>query len=560
MESPCKWYPLPVFAQLPALLVSACFAESSYTLYVTDLANIWVEKLERRGILLRSLQENTAIDLVDADPEQWAVFLSKLKAAVDPTSSDHRLTSISIAAGDHSKNQDNLTLRLVCELPKPLGALRWPVHLVKCQPASLTSELVLPLIQEHYVQRREAEDLMNRLKEKDALIKKLLDKLSTMNTPLELIFNSLSAKHAATRAAAEERIKGLASFNRERWRSERSVESPQDASSLLCSVFGDSGFSRTTGLDIGVSDTLNDWWVKLGPDFRVSSKPESSTSRQEPKKQVSDNDISSGHVDDQAFEVQVTPTHGSTRSPTSGKSTGGKAKHEASESNESDLSDNHPTQSRNEARPRIGTLRNSKVPPQDHFTNHSSGTLQADEDDTASETEDEGQPAPSKHTKQSTTHLGTIGRSEKTPQPMEAATGKEPSGEADDETASESDSGGDSPQSPKISPTKAPMTPRKGAIGQIGGKSRDITSSPQTPKKSPPSTGDNSTPSKKTEVRKIGAIGSKPHTESKRAHSDIPAEPEESETDEQKAERKRAELAKELDRKSAIPARKKRKF
>ncbi|KAI0457429.1 XLF-domain-containing protein [Xylaria acuta] len=560
MESPCKWYPLPAFPQLPALLVSACFAESSYTLYVTDLANIWVEKLDRRGILLRSLQENTAIDLVDAGPEQWAVFLSKLKAAVDPTSSDHRLTSIGIAAGRHSKNQDDLALRLVCELPKPLGALRWPVHLVKCQPASLTSELVLPLIQEHYVQRREAEDLMNRLKEKDALIKKLLDKLSTMNTPLELIFNSLSSKHATTRAAAEERIKGLAPFDEERWRLQRSIESPQDASFLLRSVFSDSGFSCTTGSDLGVPDTLNDWWAKLGPDFHVSSKPESSTSRQGLERQVRDHDISSGHVDDQDFEVQVTPTHGSPRSPNSSKSTGGKAIHEASETDGSDVSDNHSTQSRNKLRPRTGTLGNSKMPPQDHSTSQSSRTLHTGEDDTASESEDEGQPAPSKHTRQATTRLGTIGRSKKTLQPTEAATGKEPSAEASDETASGSDSGGDSPPNPKISPTKAPMTPRKGALGRIGGKSKDTTTSPQTPKTPTTSTNDDSTPSKKTEVRKIGAIGSKPHTESKRAHSDAPAEPEESETDEQKAERKRAELAKELDRKSALPARKKRKF
>ncbi|RYC62825.1 hypothetical protein CHU98_g3389 [Xylaria longipes] len=560
MDSPCKWYPLPVFPQLPALLVSACFAESSYTIYVTDLANIWVEKLDRRGILLRSLQENTTIDLVDADPEQWAVFLSKLKAAVDPTSSDHRLTGISIAAGNHSKNQDGLTLRLVCELPKPLGALRWPVHLVKCQPASLTSELVLPLIQEHYVQRREAEDLMDRLKEKDALIKKLLDKLSTMHTPLELIFNSLSSKHAPARAAAEKRIKGLAPFDEERWRSQRSIESPQDASSLLRSVFGDSGLSCTTGLDLGVSGTLNDWWAKLGPDFHVTSKSESSASRQELKEQVSNKDVSSGHVDNQDFEVQVTPTHGSPRPSTGGRSTGGKATNEASETDESGNSDNHPTQSRNKLRPKIGALGNSKMPPQDHSTSQSSRTLHADEDDTASEPEDEGQPAPSKHTRQSITRLGTIGRSRQTPQPTEAATGKEPSAEANDETASGSESGSDSPPSLRISPTKAPMTPRKGALGRIGGKSKNITSSPQTPQKFATSPSDDSAPSKKAVVQKIGAIGRKPHTESKRVHSDTPAEPEESETDERKAERKRAELAKELNQKSALPARKKRKF
>ncbi|KAI0441949.1 XLF-domain-containing protein [Xylaria telfairii] len=549
MEWPCKWHPLPIFPQLPALLASACFGESSYTFYVTDLANIWVEKLDRRGILLRSLQENTTIDLVDADPEQWAVFLSKLKAAVDPTSSDHYRASLSIAAGHHSKGQDGLTLQLVCELPKPLGALRWPMHLVKCQPASLASELVLPLIQGNYVQRREAEDLMNRLREKDALIKKLLDKLSTLHTPLELIFNSLSAKHPTTRAAAEEKIKGLAPFDQEKWKSQQSGEVPQDASSLLHSVFGDPGFSCTTGL--GVSDTLNDWWAKLGPEFTVSSKPKTSTAHHEPKEQVGNN---------QDFEVQVTPAHGSSLSPASSKSTGGKVAHDASESNEPGISHNNLAQSENKLHSRIGTLGNLKVPPQDYSTSQSSQTLHVDDDDTASESEDEEQPTPPKHTKQSTTtaRLGTIGRSSQTPQPTKAAT--EMSAEAGDETASGSDSGSDSPPSPQKSSTKAPTTPRKGALGRIGGKSRDINTSPPTLKHSTSSTNDEPAPPKRTEVRKIGAIGSKPPTESKRAHSDAPAELEEPETDEQKAERKRSELAKEINQKSTLPARKKRKF
>ncbi|KAI0468446.1 XLF-domain-containing protein [Xylaria cf. heliscus] len=558
MESPCTctWYPLPTFPELPALLVSACFGQSSYTLCVTDLANIWTEKLDRRGILLRSLQENTTIDLVDADAEQWAVFLSKLKAAVDPTSSDHHLTSISIAGGNHSNNQDDLTLHLVCELPKPLSALRWPVHLVKCQPASLTSELVLPLLQGHYVQRREAADLVNRLKEKDALIKKLLGKLSTMHTPLELIFNSLSAKHATTRAAAEERIKGLAPFDEERWRLQQSIENPQDAPSLLRSVFSDSGFSYTTALDLGVSDTLNGWWAKLGSDFRVSSKLESSTNRQEPKAQTSNDHISSGNVDDEDFEVQVMPIHSSPPSPTSVKSTGSKVAHEATESDESDDSDNHPTGSRNALHARIGTLGNLKMPPQDHSTGQSSQTIHTDGDDTASESEDERQHTPSKHTKPSKARLGTIGISKHMPQPTKQATEKE----ANDETASGSDSSGNGPLSPQISSTKAPTTPRKGTLGRIGGKSKDTTSSPQTPKKSTPSPRDDSAPLRKAEVRKIGAIGSKPHAESKRAHSNTPVEPEESETDEQKAERKRAELSMELNQKNVHPTRKKRKF
>ncbi|KAI0409812.1 XLF-domain-containing protein [Xylaria palmicola] len=559
MESPCKWYPLPAFPQLPVLLASARFGESSYTLYVTDLAHVWVEKLDRRAILLRSLQENTSIDLVDADPEQWAVFLSKLKAAFDPASPDHRLTSLDIAASTHSSNLGDLVLRITCELPKPLDALRWPINLVKCQPVSLTSELVLPLIQQQYVQSREAEDLMGQLKEKDALISKLLDKLNSMHTPLELIFNSLSAKHAATRAAAEERIKGLAPFNKDKWRSQRSVESPQDAYDLLHSVFDDSSFGGSLSSGLGVSDTLNDWWAKLGQGFRAASENQTSLSSREPKETTRDKSTGSGDVDDEDFEVQVTPS--SPRPPTSDKSAGGKQSHDATDSDESDIPGSHPTRPQSKPRSRIGTLGRTKQRARSNSPSQSSRTIHPDENDTASESEAEGSSGKRKHTGQSSTRLETIGKSKPSPRLEKAASARASSAESNSETASGSDSGSDGPSRPGSSPTRAPMTPRKGALGRIGGKSKNTASSPQTSKQPTPGNGsDNSPPSRKTDHRKIGAIERKPHIESKRVHPDTPAEIEEPETEEQKAERKRAELAKELNQKSTLPARKKRKF
>ncbi|KAI1121284.1 XLF-domain-containing protein [Nemania abortiva] len=544
MESPCKWYPLPNFPGLPALLVSARFGKSSYTLHVTDLANIWVEELDRRGILFRSLQENTSIDLVDADPEQWAVFLSKLRAALDPTSPDHGLTSLSIAADSQSKNQDGITLRITCELPKPLAPLKWPVHLQKCPPTSLASELVLPLVQGHYTHFREAEDLMNQLKEKDVLITKLLDKLNTMHTPLESIFNSLSAKSAATRAAAEERIKGLAPFNEEKWRLNRTIESPKDAPTLLRSVFGDSGFSGATNTDIGMSDTLNSWWAKLGSEFRAASKAESSPPRHEPREKVSISTESEA-IDNEDFQVQVTPTR-----PTSGKSIESKAIPEVPDGGGSTVSNSHLNQPQNKPRSKIGTLGNTKTLTQHHSTSPSSRTLRIDEGDTASESEDTGKPTPPRQVRQSSARLGTIGKSRQSPLPTDVDT----AGSLADETASGSDS--DSGNSPKPqSPKGAPTTPRKAPLGRIGGRANDKTI-PQ----SPGTTSDDLKSPKKTEGRKIGAIGRKPNAESKRVHPDPPAEPEEPETDEQKAERKRAELAKELNRQNAVPARKKRKF
>ncbi|KAI1282715.1 XLF-domain-containing protein [Xylaria sp. FL0933] len=562
MESPSKWHPLPRFPALPALLASARFGESSYALYITDLANVWGEKLDRRGILLRSLQENTSIDLVDADAEQWAVFLSKLNAAFDPASPDHRRTSLAIAAAaeSHSKNRDGLTLRITCELPQPLEALKWPVHLAKCQPASLASELVLPLIQEQYVRSREAKDLMNQLKEKDAIISKLLDKLSTMNTPLDNIFNSLSAKHAITRAAAEERIKGLAPFDEEKWRSHRKIERPQDALGLLQSVFGGPGFSQGTDMDLGVSDTLNDWWAKLGSGFHTASKPDINIPSQEPKEKASDSTASSEKEDvDEDFQVQVTPRRRGLRSSDSENSTKGKATRKSIDSNGSVVPDSHPTPSRNKPSFRIGGPSKTKTPAQEPIASQPSRTVNAEEDDTESETDDEKQPEPSKNPGQSKARLVTIGKPKQPSQTTKPAAAGDLSEGATDDTAPGSDSDSDSSSKPQRSSTKAPTTPRKRGLGRIGGKSKAAVKSPVTPTHDRASE-EPASSSKKAEGRKLGTIGQTPRKEHKRLQPDTPVEPEVVETDEQKAERKRAELERELNRQSAAPARKKRKF
>ncbi|KAI1366818.1 XLF-domain-containing protein [Xylaria arbuscula] len=566
MEPPPKWYPLPHFPELPALLASTRFGESSYTLHITDLVHVWVEKLDRRGILLRSLQENTSIDLVDADPEQWAVFLSKLRAAFDPASPDHALTSLTIAAatGAHSKNPGGLTLRITCELPHPLSAPQWPVHLTKCEPATLASELVLPLLQERYIQARGAEDLMSQLKERDAIISKLLDKLSSMNVPLELIFNSLSSKHAITRAAAEERIKGLAPFHEEKWRSQQNTETPQDAAGLLHGVFGDPTFGRAANPDLGVSDTLNDWWEKLGSGFHTAIKTETKSPDEESQKKPRESTPSSEHVEED-FQVQTTPPRRFSRSSAaegsgSGRSGKGKTRRNITDSDESDVPDRHPTGSQNKSRLKIGGPKVNKAPPRDPVASQSSRTLHTDENDTESETEDEEQSEPSKSAKGAAARLGTIGKPKRPSQPIEPAPVGGSTAKDDSETpsGSDSDSGDSAKQKRSLATTSS--APRKGGLGRIGGKAKATTPPPPPAKHTHDSAIDNLASPKKTETRKLGAIGKKPRAEPKRLHSDAPAEPEEEETDEQKAERKRAELAKELSRQTAVPARKKRKF
>ncbi|OTA87339.1 hypothetical protein M434DRAFT_81385 [Hypoxylon sp. CO27-5] len=505
-----KWHLLPAFPDLPALMISPRFAASSYTIHVTDLANVWVENLDRRGILLRSLQENTSIDLSDGDLNQWAVFLSKLNSAFDPTLPDHPGTSLSISASSAGgSSEGELVLHVTCVLPKPLKPLKWPIYLTKCPPVGLASELVLPLIQAHHMRTMEIEDLISRLKEKDVVITKLVDKLEANQTGLEHVFNSLSGKRKPSRALAEEKVKGLAAFNEDDWKTNiaANLQLPKDISSLIREVFAETRLYSTMDAEIAPSSQLNDWWTKLGSHPHVAIKSQNETPEKAPNT-PSPRAKTSEERDDDDFQVQATPPDLQSRRR---KQAYSKASDDSTEDSDSpvEIPDSHPIPPREKPRSQIGAVGSRKKA---------------------------SSPAP--------------------PPPKE-----------DDETASSSDSEDNNRRASKAlssSPPPTSIQPRKTGLGRIGGKPKSrITPEPsQMPKVETPEAANTETatsPAKAT-GRKLGTIGKKPSADGKRQRSDSPATIVDPETEEQRTERRRAELAKELERKAAAPTKKKRKF
>ncbi|KAI1209638.1 XLF-domain-containing protein [Annulohypoxylon truncatum] len=565
MEPGLKWHPLPAFPHLPLLMISPRFASSSYTLYVTDLASIWVESLDRRGILLRSLQENTSIDLSDGDPNQWAVFLSKLNTAFDPMQQGHHSTSLNISASSpDSRDKGSFALHVTCVLPEPFKPLKWPIYLTKCPPASISSELVLPLIQTHRVRTLEMQDLITRLKEKDAVIAKLVDKLEANQTGLEHVFNSLSGKRKPPRALAEEKVKGLAPFNETEWKSRANASQrlPRDVSSLIHEAFAETELQRGIDTEISPSERLNDWWTKLGSHEIAAIKPQKELPKRAQDEPAQDAKAAK-EKDDDDFQVQTLPPHLQSRRRVLGFSTpteditGG--------------DDTHPAPSQDKPRSPIGAV-GGKSKVTTNSLSQSSHTVHADGDETPSDSDTE--PVQPRSQARSNTRLGTIRKSKGSSSPLTKSPSAKPSPPLppprdDDETASGSDSG-DNDQGPPVvrpsSPSPAPAPRRKVGLGRIGGKSKSRV----TPE---PSEEPNVTASKaegpevvsspaKSAGRKIGTIGKKPATDAKRQRSGSPsvATVVEPETEEQRTERRRAELAKELERKAAAPTKKKRRF
>ncbi|KAI0127034.1 XRCC4-like factor-domain-containing protein [Xylariales sp. AK1849] len=550
-----RWKPLPAFQSVPALLVSPDFGPTSYTIHVTDLANVWVETLDRKGIVKRSLNEDTSIDPTEG-ADQMVMLLTKIQAAFDPSAPDHDQTSVSLKALLGDDDEGNLALTISCILPGGLKPLEWPFQLTKCPLPSIASELVLPLIQAQHTRALEIEGLIASLKEKDAVINKLVNKLENTGIGLEDVFNALSGKRKASRGEAEARIKGLGPFEEHDWRllTIPDEDVPGDMLSLMNDVFSEP--IHRPGLGISASNGLIDWWTKIGSKgVTVDNTPsQAKISQQSKVPELQEPRLAADEDDD--FQVQATP-------PLLASRTKGGTDVGADDTTDEDEVEALPdtrTPSSQQKASRLGTIGRKKgvEPPR---ANQSLGRTFSAGEDTATESDDELVVSPPQ--KRVTARLGTIRRRSKSRKSPAKSASPIPQQRRDDEdTASETDEASTAKaMSPE--PSKEPPIPRKvGSLGRLRVQARQasVTAEGETSLLPEDANGTAGSPAKPAK-RKLGMVGKKTNEE-KRAGPVAPQEqPEEEETEEQRAERKRAELAKELERKAAAgPAKKKRRF
>ncbi|EGS17096.1 uncharacterized protein CTHT_0074250 [Thermochaetoides thermophila DSM 1495] len=530
------WRQLPATAPgIPALLVSTTFGHDSYSIHVTDLANVWVESLERRHIIGRAYTTGSSIDPCDG-PDQFRKLLELIGAAFDANDKDHPNISMTLTRGA----DDSLEIEIICVLPRPLEPFKWPMVLKKCPQSTLASELVLPLIQAQESHAREIDQLCSLIHEKDVVINRLVDKLEAAGIGLEHVFYALSGKRRVSRSVAESKVGGLVRFNeaefREKASQSQSESGPGDVSSLLRSVFGTKGLQYKSNMDLEASLVLNDWWTKFSRGRRITlSKLEQQQQTTAPPLQ---REPTPPKDKDDDFQVHTTPSRrDQTQEPPSRK--------------------------------RVSLARPTT----------------ADDDETASSGDDETSEPPrsAKALTPSRDRLGPIGgKKPPSPSPPPPAESQKSTSsktmaiggdsETDSGTASEPDNDAMDTSPPKSPPRPQP---RRGMLGQIGGKPKP-TPAPE-PRRSPTLTASAPQASPAPKRHKLGVIGKKaasPTSEDRgastsdddRGRSKDPVaenrgEERPRETSQERADRKRAELEKNLKKKAtAGPVKKKRKF
>lgn len=522
MASPTIWRPLPLPAssEVPPLLVSFSKGSSEYTIQVTDLANVWAESLDRKSICIRAWNQDTSIDPSDT-AENMTTFLKSLHSAVDSSVPGHEGTSVQLArASSNEAGEKGLTLTVECKLPG-FPDLKWPFHLKQEGPGAIARLLVIPLIQAQQARQHEAASLIQLLNQKDSVISKLADKLEATGTGLDQVFTALAARKSISRQAAEDKIKGLGPFKESKWKTDLNNEfqEQQSLSDVTNSVFGGHTLLLTDSTTSDTTQSLSSWWQNFEPatSLVVRKKPDSAkpvTVTQSPAPQIS----KAGDSDDE-FQVQSTPPHLKSRADTN-VSPPPKVESPPPVSTSPPMMQKKPVN-------RLGAIGGAKRAaepiPLPTSSNEMSTTLGAEED-TASETASEA-----------------------------------------DETASLPDE----PAQSRLPPSPKPIPRKPGGLGRIGGASKpkeaevlapsvDVASSTAPPTRRLGTIGGaaTNTADGDTELRGRPAVSRTDHNDEAIANAETPRE-----TSQERADKKREQLKRDLEKQAAAgPSKKKRRF
>ena len=201
-------------SSFPTILIKHDVASSGYTLYLTDLSHVWVERMNAREIRRRALNADTSIDPSE-DVEQMRLFLRCINDALDQKPS----TSVDLAYDEPNKC---LLLKTYTPLPGSLEPLQWIVEMRMASPHALTREMIVPLLHQQAMQNIESTSLVQELRDKDHVIDKLVDTMQANGVSLSSAFPSAatlkSKLKSNPRQALGKNARGLSEFDELRWR------------------------------------------------------------------------------------------------------------------------------------------------------------------------------------------------------------------------------------------------------------------------------------------------------------------------------------------------------
>ncbi|EMC99520.1 hypothetical protein BAUCODRAFT_29867 [Baudoinia panamericana UAMH 10762] len=553
------------------LLVKAALEASGYAIHLTDLSRVWGETLTKREIVRRAIKEDCSIDPSEGD-DQYKILLEKIDQAL----SERDAGTCSVKPG--TAENDSVLLTLFAPLPAPLHEFNWAVDLKLLPVEHVASELVTPLLQHAWTLRGQIQQLIHALGDKDRIISKITDRLETSGNDLTTVFPGVSniklSRKKSQREQLARHVKGLADFDEAGWQDHQPANSSHERldDQALNNVLA--GLSATVSDELGDSNGA-DWWRRADENQPKSPRPAQGEVNYPHDGGVNASALggvrsASGNLDvqedqdDSDFQRQSTPPsvkhegHADAMAASATSSTKKPPINVGPDDESTEDEDDLDAPSNRATRSQHGGF--SHHPSQSSGNNNAAAAL-LHRDHTSSERSP--QPTPSKQgnpdhrdtpSSKPKPKLGTIGGRGKpsvTPEPN-----------ATEQAA-----------------VASPSRPRS-KLGTIGGKNKATSSAAATP--APDIPAQQSPPAKS---HKLGIIGGKKANSDSagsrhdsQQHSDRdgqpspPRQPRASErrgtkeptppreTSQERADRKRAELKRQIDERAKAPVKKKRKF
>jgi hypothetical protein len=511
----------------PPLLISAYFTTTSYTIHLTDLSHLWTQTLDRRGIVRRSIDEDTSID-ASLDSSQLRLLLQKIEEGLKGGDDVDLTLAVGYAKAEAGAPPllRSLDINLSMPMPEGLRPLTWTISLAPCAPASFLQHFTIPLLRAQNERLRGLHELVGILKDKDHVIQKLTDKLEATGAELGHVFAGAMGKGGRTlpRRQAEDKVKGLKPFVLNEWHQgiRKSVENEKDIGAVVQGAFTAREEHDRIEAESEVGVKWESWWDRLKDEpLQVSSRKGAAegTGEEAVEAVVPDEDVEQSRPEDESTEDEgdfaVPGTPPPPRSSQPQKET-----------------------------PSRGQRTRNVLPDDDESI--------ADEDDAFAEPEVvqdsyTRSKAPSKSPEQPKQSqpkkkLGAIGgaRRAKTPTP-----------------APEEASATEGEHSPPKKQQKSPPA-KKGGLGKLGGKKKADQPAPaEASASAEPAQQEGSSEVPSRPRGKLGHIG-KNKKEEKAPSPQEDEKPEE--TPEEAAHRRREELKRQLEEKAKQPVKKKRRF
>ncbi|KAJ5574336.1 XLF/Cernunnos protein [Penicillium hispanicum] len=532
---PSEWHRLNSPQEsLPPLLFQYTWSRQGYELYVTDLTFIWSERLPHREIVKRAEENTTTIDPSE-DVEQLDVLLTKIGEALRGDGGSSTLNS-----GSHA---DTLELTTSTKLPAPLRPLSWSLYLLREPSSSLTEKILLPLLRDEAGWESRQRHLLDQLKQKDWILGKLLDKVETLGVDLGTVFPGAAglrtSRKGSTRSEAAKIIKGLAPFDGSAWLAE-STESRSGISGLAANISQEIlGSERIRDLD-RLRASHDKWWTTLPsrsemifaqerqsiePSKKGISPARSEGLKQPPQPDTDQETASTASEDEfqQDSRLSISP-------PKAQKKAGKKT----------------PPPKIAETAADDVTASESELDLESEAPPEHAGTASARSKPAPPQPEPQGPPKKRKG------GLGVIGGKKKEEKGEQLPPSSPPSGQQTKAPGLASST----PAAPAKRPTK---------LGTIGGKPKSKTADTQPSKQPVPAASSEPIPTPQTPGADGHVSESTTGKDAQKGKTSAPSRtiPEPTvipETEDEKANRKREELKRELEAKSKAPAKKKRRF